>query len=396
MIYLDVTSACLSPLNTGVKRMQRFLHARLRECPDYQPVVWQSFLRSYRRTTQSDLQVLESRGEGSLRGWALYDSFLPGLWRDLRESGADKNQLLGWPYALSSGDLILVPDLLWDNRGEFFNKVFPEGVTKIGIFHDAISITHTSQSRIDAAGCAKGIRALSRFDGVVCLSKMAREDLLSCWMTMGCDPVSHEVIPWPVPFAGERPVSLPLADSREILYVARLEKRKNHLVLLDACERLWRDGLHFRLRLIGCKSYPLWTRRVMNRIQQLQRKGRNVIWEPHVSDEVLHASYQAAKFTVFPSQAEGFGLPILESLWHGRPVICDSKGAVGELASQGGGCLTVDVYNPEKMALGIKSLLEDQEAYGILQQECVRRKMLSWSEYWDLFISFSDLLPKRS
>jgi len=68
---------------------------------------------------------------------------------------------------------------------------------------------------------------------------------------------------------------------------------------------------------------------------------------------------------------------------------------VGELAS-GGGCLTVDVNNPQKMALGIKSLLEDQEAYVTLQQECVRRKMLSWSEYWNFFISFSDLLPKRS
>jgi glycosyltransferase involved in cell wall biosynthesis len=391
MIYLDVTSACHSPLNTGVKRMQRFLHEQLRGHDDYQPIVWQSVLKAYRATTPRDLQFLESKFSSSPTGWQLYDSFLPGLWRDVRESLSDRVRVMGWPATLTQGDLILVPDLLWDNRGEFFAQDFPTGVKRIGVFHDAISITHPGQSRIDATACARGIRALSRFEGVVCLSKDARDDLLNCWKDMNCDPAPLTILPWSVPFSGLRPDSVPVGDSREFLYVARLEKRKNHLLLLDACEKLWKEGLKFRLRLIGCKSYPLWTRRVLKRIQILQQQGRDLLWFPHVSDAVLHDSYQSAKFTVFPSRAEGFGLPILESLWHGRPVICDWQGAVGELASEGG-CLMVDVSNAEKLAGSIRSLLDDQDSYEDLRRACHARRMLGWNDYWKSLKDFFDSL----
>jgi len=48
-----------------------------------------------------------------------------------------------------------------------------------------------------------------------------------------------------------------------------------------------------------------------------------------------------ALFTVYPSLMEGFGIPILESLWHGKPCVCGGNGALGEVA-RGGGCLIVD------------------------------------------------------
>ena len=391
MIYLDVTSACLSPLNTGVKRMQRFLHERLKSRSDYSPVVWQSFLGCYRQTTQRDLQFLEESASATPLGWQLYDSFLPGFWRDLKGFTSDRALRLVWPSSLKPGDRILAPDLLWDNRGRFFAGSFPKGVKRIGIFHDAISVTHPGQSRIDAAGCVRGIRALSCFDGVVCLSEDARRDLLSCWDDLGLDPVPLTTLRWPVPFTGMRPETCSGEDSREVLYVARLEKRKNHLLLLDACEKLWLEGMHFRLRLIGCKSYPFWTRRVLQRIRELQRLGRDLIWDPHVSDDVLHECYQSAKFTVFPSRAEGFGLPILESLWHGRPVICDTRGAVGEL-SVGGGCLPVDVSNPKELSAGIRSLLQDSNLYGSLQHDAQQRRMTCWKDYWESFSDFSKSL----
>lgn len=383
MIYLDVTSACLSPLNTGVKRMQRYLHSRLRGLDDYQPVVWQSVLKTYRRPLAKDLKLLEKPFHGVVpRGLALYDSFLPGALSDLKRAVSHRRCATDWPSSLRAGDLILVPDLLWDNRGGFFRKRFPPGVVKIGIFHDAIALTHPGQSSIDAAGCRRGVRALGHFDGVICLSETARKDLLSCWDQMDVAPVISTVIPWPVPFHGERPRGQLPSKSRELLYVARLEKRKNHLRLLEACERLWSKGLSFRLRLIGCKSYPGWTNRVLRSIRELQARGRDISWSAHVSDEELHAAYRSCHFTVFPSLAEGFGLPIIESLWHGRPVLCGPGGAVRELA-EGGGCWILDVNQPDVLAQGIRLLLEDKQIYQRLLEECSHRKMLSWNEYWD-------------
>ena len=75
------------------------------------------------------------------------------------------------------------------------------------------------------------------------------------------------MVPWPVPFAGPRPEIFPNFAARELLYVARLEPHKNHLRLLDACEKLWREGLDFSLRLIGCKAYPDHAWRVRARLQ---------------------------------------------------------------------------------------------------------------------------------
>ena len=77
MIYLDVTSACQSSLNTGVKRMQRGLHTCL--AGNCRPVCWQSARRGYRTLREGDWENLLGDNVKSARGTGLFDSFAPGL-----------------------------------------------------------------------------------------------------------------------------------------------------------------------------------------------------------------------------------------------------------------------------------------------------------------------------
>ena len=77
---------------------------------------------------------------------------------------------------------------------------------------------------------------------------------------------------------------------------------------------------------------------------------------------------------------EGFGLPILESLWHRRPVICGSNGAIGEV-SAGGGCFQVDQNDPSELAEAIRSLLTDENVYLRLYGETEKRAFRSWADY---------------
>src|SRR3546814_9879591 len=70
-------------------------------------------------------------------------------------------------------------------------------------------------------------------------------------------------------------------------------------------------------------------------------------------DEDLNKLYAASDFTVYPSYEEGFGLPILESLWHARPCICMNQGAMAEVAL-GGGCLQVNVCIEDELVQAIK------------------------------------------
>ena len=188
---------------------------------------------------------------------------------------------------------------------------------------------------------------------------------------------------WPVPltYAKRGRRWLRTSPRRRLLYVARLEAHKNHLRLLDACETLWRQGLNFRLRLIGCLAYPDTAWKILGRVRALQRAGFAVQWQAHVPEDELHAAYRDCTATAFPSLSEGFGLPILESLWHGRPVVCGNNGALGEVAA-GGGCEMVDTRETASITAGLRRLLSDEAHYRTLYTASQNRRFRTWSDYW--------------
>jgi glycosyltransferase involved in cell wall biosynthesis len=381
MIYLDVTSAAQSPLNTGVKRMQRGLHEYLKSHADYAPVCWQSARRGYRNLNALDWANLEQTSHKELKGLGLYDIFSPGLISDWFHFFGDARVMLDWPTKLTKEDLVLVPDLLWDNRGTYWSRLGATPAKRIGIFHDAIALRRPEQSSIDRFLCARGVRALAHLDGVICISREAESDLHYYWKQFGLKPAPTQVILWPVPFSGEAPVLPPNFSAKRILYVARLEPHKNHLRLLEACEKLWKEGIAFELRLIGCLAYPGAAREILNRVRALQSAGRRIQWQAHVSEGDLRAAYRECSFTVFPSLLEGFGLPIIESLWYGRPVVCGKNGALGEVAD-GGGCEPVETEDVASIAEGLRFLLTDEARYQHLCDEISQRPFRTWKDYW--------------
>jgi len=381
MIYLDVTSAAQSVLNTGVKRMQRGLHDYLKAGSHYTPVCWQSARRGYRTLKPTDWANLEQTSHKEVKGLGLYDIFSPGLVSDWLHLFCDRSHMLDWPSKLQRGDFVLVPDLLWDNRGAYWARQGPAEAKRVGIFHDAIALRRPEQSGIDRFLCARGVRALAHMDGVICISQEAENDLQHYWKEFGLKPAPTKVILWPVPFSGEPPMLPPNFSARKILYVARLEPHKNHLRLLEACEALWKQGLSFELRLIGCLAYPGAAREILHRVRSLEAAGRAIRWQAHVSEEELRAAYGESSFTVFPSLLEGFGLPIVESLWYGRPVVCGKNGALGEVAA-GGGCETVDTEDASPMADGLRRLLTDEARYQQLCDEIRQRPFRTWKDYW--------------
>ncbi len=103
-------------------------------------------------------------------------------------------------------------------------------------------------------------------------------------------------------------------------------------------------------------------------------------WRRQVSDEDLVSAYRECSFTVYPSLIEGFGLPIHESLWFGRPCVCGTNGALGE-TSAGGGCLPCDQTRPDLLAAAIRQLLTDRSLYMQLAEEAERRPFRTWAQY---------------
>ncbi|MFZ0916487.1 MAG: glycosyltransferase, partial [Candidatus Udaeobacter sp.] len=202
------------------------------------------------------------------------------------------------------------------------------------------------------------------------------------------------VEPWPGEFEGAAQRASDDARSNLVVYVSSFHGRKNHLTLLRAAEKLWRDGLAFDLRLIG-RNVGVPFNKIVREIWRLQLRGRPLRWLRHVNDETLSRSYYDCRFTVYPSLMEGFGLPIAESLAHGKPCVCGGNGALGESA-RGGGCLIVDQTSTDALAKGIKKLLTDEETYARLSCEARARTFRSWSDYTEKLLAHLRVTEPRA
>lgn len=94
-------------------------------------------------------------------------------------------------------------------------------------------------------------------------------------------------------------------------------------------------------------------------------------WIDSVSDELLRACYSAAKATILPSRQEGFGLPVIESMACGTPVICADAASLPEVA---GGCgLLFDPSSPEDCSVQMSKIVESPHLHGELREKGLRR-----------------------
>ena len=114
-----------------------------------------------------------------------------------------------------------------------------------------------------------------------------------------------------------------------------------------------------------------------------------------MNDTSLHQAYQESYFSIYPSIHEGFGLPILESLWHGRPCICGENGAIGEVAV-GGGCLAVNQQDPVSLAAGMRRLLTEPATYNRLSTEAINRQFRSWNDYAGALLRTLQTAPQQT
>lgn len=102
------------------------------------------------------------------------------------------------------------------------------------------------------------------------------------------------------------------------LMVATFDPRKNHHYALDAFEKVWEKHPSRKLCFIGRVGWLCSD--VIERIQNHPRLGKQLFALHDVSDAELNYCYQRARSVLFPSIVEGFGLPIVEALWHGKHV----------------------------------------------------------------------------
>jgi glycosyltransferase involved in cell wall biosynthesis len=102
-----------------------------------------------------------------------------------------------------------------------------------------------------------------------------------------------------------------------------------------------------------------------------------VIFTGFVDDEDLPDLYRGAQLFVFPSLYEGFGLPILEAMASGVPVITSNVASMPEVA--GDAAILIDPHDPKAIAEGIARILaEDRLRQDMIQKGLARARRFTW------------------
>ena len=141
-----------------------------------------------------------------------------------------------------------------------------------------------------------------------------------------------------------------------MLYVGTLEPRKNLLRLLQACERLWSSHrVSHKLVIVGKQG---WLARDVH--EYIDRAGLRdrVVFAGYVARADLPAVYALATVFVYPSLCEGFGLPPLEAMACGTPVVASNASAMPEVLGEA--ARLVDPLDVEALAAAIGEVLEDE------------------------------------
>lgn len=393
-LLLDLTHTSHTRARTGIQRVTRSLHAAL--AGDAVAITHDPHARTWRTLEPWEQANLTADATAAKRGarWPL-PARLRGLARRLLGSAPALNAQLS---ALNPSG-ILVPEVFSPAAAAAFPALFTTtSGPRVALFHDAIALKYPELTPPKTVARFPGyLRELLAFDGIAAVSEDSRDSLRDYWRWLGiANPPPVAALPLGIdlpPAASGSQGSTLNAQPPTLLSVGSLEGRKNHLALLDACEQLWSAGARFELHLIGL-AQPQTGRAALARVQALQSAGRPLRYEGPATDAALDAAYAACAFTVYPSLIEGFGLPVIESLAHGKPCVCSGRGALGESA-RGGGCLTLDSVDAPALAAALGRLLSTPAELTALATAARSRKFRTWSDYATALTAWMRTLKRR-
>jgi glycosyltransferase involved in cell wall biosynthesis len=222
-----------------------------------------------------------------------------------------------------------------------------------------------------------GLRAaVRRADAIVTPSRNTAEDLLT---RTHVDPAKVHVIPLAAGgsdgAAGDEVLSRLKVHPPYLLFVGTLEPRKNLVRLIRAYRRAAATGIPHALVLAG----PLgWHHQHLHREIALRGPGE-IVLTGEVPEPDLDPLYRFAAAFVYPALYEGFGLPVLEAMTRGVPVITSSTSSLPEVAGEA--ALGVDPGSVREIAAAIEAVATDPAlAQKLATRGRARADRFSWDE----------------
>jgi glycosyltransferase involved in cell wall biosynthesis len=189
------------------------------------------------------------------------------------------------------------------------------------------------------------LTAISENDGVLSISATTAKALENCmaahltqglrpfdiqWSHIGADIESSNPSLGLPPDANS--VLAKFDTNPTFLMVSTIEPRKRHDMVLEAFEQLWQEGMDVNLVIVGKQGWMVEA--LIERMRIHPQSGKHFFWLNGISDEYLEKVYRAASCLIAASEAEGFGLPLIEAARHNLPIMARDIPVFREVAGE--------------------------------------------------------------
>lgn len=269
------------------------------------------------------------------------------------------------PIEAQAGDIFLGLDLAphhVPNNRQVFADLRNQGVHLYFVAYDLLPILRPD---VFVAGAKEGFTrwldtVTSVADGIVCISRAVADELAEWFektrpvrsspLQLGYFHLGADIsVAGPAP--RETQESDELAGRPTILMVGTLEPRKGHAQALSAFELLWKRNVNINLVIVGKQGWLV--DELVERLRAHPEKGNRLFWFEGASDDKLLQLYSSASALLAASDAEGFGLPLIEAAQHQLPIIARDLPVFREVAQENA------YYFNGKTADALASAVED-------------------------------------
>lgn len=175
-------------------------------------------------------------------------------------------------------------------------------------------------------------------------------------------------------------------DKKYLFSLCSLEPRKNLIFAVkNFVEFIKRNNIDDFVFVLGGGHWDIFVSKLNETISNLEEFKDKIIKIGYVSDEDLPSLYSGAQMFVFPSLYEGFGMPILESMKSGCPVICSNTSSMPEVIGDCG--IQINPNNDEELIKAFEKMYFDNE----FREKCMdkglqRAKLFKWEKCVDVII----------
>ncbi|WP_020210031.1 glycosyltransferase family 4 protein [Gilvimarinus chinensis] len=270
------------------------------------------------------------------------------------------------PVRFRRGDIVVLVDSTWDSPAmleALFEAQGRDGIQVGAMLHDLFPLTipHMCQAST-VAGYTGWFQQVSKGVDFFITNSVATSRALEAQLQKS-GPERARTLPvgnfrlgaemFPSPALRPDSSSIQSLQGFVVLAVGTIEPRKNYPVILNALDLLW-DEYDISLVIVG---RPGWASEdVMTRLREHPQKGGRLVHLDDADDATLNACYERADALVCASWAEGFGLPIVEGLRHGAPVVASDIDAFREVG--GDACRYFVPGLPAELAAELERLIQ--------------------------------------